>query len=53
MEYWVVFYDKNNRELCSYTIRGTFSGEVLSTIKMLAYENGLNENDISFRIEAR
>lgn len=53
-ENWMVFKDRETgRELCSYTVRGTFSGERAATIKLLAYENSLPEDRIVTTIEMR
>lgn len=54
MEQWIVFFEKKTgRELCSYTIRGTFPGEKEETIKLLAYEEGIDPADIETRTERR
>lgn len=54
MEYWKVFTDsKTGRELCAYTIRGTFEGEQAATIESLAYENGISPERITVTIERR
>lgn len=53
-EKWMVFKDRETgRELCSYTIRGTFAGERTATIELLAYENNLPEERIVTTIEMR
>lgn len=52
MENWFVFYH-GNKELCAYTVRGTFEGELESTKELLAYENGVHVNEISVAIEKR
>ncbi len=52
MEKWKVFYYKE-KELCAYTLEGTFKGEEEATIKSLALENGININDIIVKIETR
>lgn len=53
-EDWVVFKDKDTgRELCAYTIRGTFEGERAATIELLAFENGINPERITTTIERR
>lgn len=51
-EEWLVFTHEG-KELCSYTIRGTFPGEKEETIKLLAYENGIPENEIVCSIVKR
>lgn len=54
MEQWLIFKDKQTgRELCAYTLRGTFPGEREATARMLAAENGISESRIETRIEAR
>lgn len=54
MEEWKVFTDKDTgRELCAYTIRGTFPGEEAATIEQLAHEEGIAPNRISVKIERR
>lgn len=53
-EEWVVFTDRNTgKELCSYTTRGTFPGELEATRAELAAENGLQEEQIETHIETR
>lgn len=51
-EYYLVF-SHAGKELCSYTIRGTFDGEKDETIKLLAYQNGIPEKEISCEIVQR
>lgn len=46
---WVVFF-WNDRELLRYTLRGESEGEREETIKLLAYENGIPEEEISFNV---
>ena len=54
MEAWEVFTDKvTGRELCAYTIRGTFPGERAATVELLAGENGIPEDQIAVTIERR
>ena len=54
MEKWKVFRDNNTgRELCAYTIRGTFPGEEAATIEQLAHEEGITPDQISVTIENR
>lgn len=46
MEKWKVFY-LHDKAVCAYTIRGTFAGEEKATKELLAYENGvLEENSL-------
>ena len=52
-EPWVVFYLLGWQELAAYTLRGTFAGECMETKKLLAYEHGVSEGDISVAIEQR
>ena len=53
-EEWVVFTNKETgKELCSYTTRGTFPGELEATRAELAAENGLQEEQIETHIETR
>lgn len=53
-EQWLVFRDRETgRELCAYTIRGTFPGERRETIKLLAAEEGIAEERIEAAIETR
>lgn len=51
-ELWMVFWC-NCKELCSYTLRGTFAGERESTIELLAYEKDISKDDIYTTIEER
>lgn len=52
MEKWKVFY-YNEKELCAYTLNGTFNGEEQATKELLATENKININDIQVKIEER
>ena len=52
MEKWIVFYN-GKKELASYTLRGTFPGELRETAELLAYEKGINSSDIKVKIETR
>lgn len=49
---WVVFFYEN-RELLRYTLRGEAEGEREETIKLLAYENGIPEEEIKFAVVTR
>ena len=52
MEQWAVFRDRETgRELCAYTIRGTFPGERAATVELLAAENGIPQEQIVMTIE--
>lgn len=52
MEWWIVFY-LGDKEIGSYTVRGTFAGELESTRRMLAAGYGVNEKDIVAKREKR
>lgn len=52
-ELWAVFYLMGWEELAAYTLRGTFAGELTETKKLLAYQHGVREEDISIKIEKR
>ena len=52
MEKWKVFR-LNGKELCSYTIYGTFDGEEEATIELLAEENNCKKSDIIVTIEEK
>lgn len=52
-EPWIVFYLQNWQELAAYTMRGTSAGECMETKKLLAYEHGVSEEEISVVIEQR
>ena len=52
MEKWKVFYH-NEKELCAYTLNGSFEGEEQATKELLASENGININNIIVKIETR
>lgn len=58
MQQWLVFKDKETgRELCAYTIRGTFKGERQETINLLAQllapEEGIDPARITTAVEMR
>ena len=48
---WVVFSIRG-RELCRYSIKGTFTGEMEATVELLAYENGIEADEIEIKLEA-
>ena len=52
MEKWKVFR-LNGKELCAYTIYGTFDGEEEATIELLAEENNCKKSDIIVTIEEK
>lgn len=43
----------NGKELCAYTLRGTFAGEEEATKELLAEEYNCNKSDIIVTIEDR
>lgn len=45
---WIIFFGPDGKELCRYTARGSFTGELRETIALLAYEHGLTPSEISF-----
>ena len=49
---WAVFY-LGNKELCCYSVRGTYDGELKATKKFLAHENQCEMRDIRVAIERR
>ena len=52
LETWVNFYNKlNGKYLGGYTQKGTFQGELESTLELKAYDNGINVSDIEVRYE--
>ncbi len=51
-ELWVVFYYED-RELASYTLRGTFSGEREATVALLAAERNIPPEAVRAVIEER
>lgn len=48
-EKWLVFYH-NGKEICRYTLRGTFTGERENTVQLLAAERGIDASEITFAI---
>lgn len=53
-EKWLVFRDKaTGRELCAYTIRGTFPGEREAAVAQLAAEEGIAPDQTTATIETR
>ena len=52
-EPWVVFTDPTGKELCAYTVEGTFAGEMRSTKKLLAAEHNIAVEDITVAIQQR
>lgn len=51
-EVWVVF-KLNGEEICSYTMDGTFAGELVSTKELLASEKGCDVKDIEVTVVLR
>ena len=51
-EKWLVFRH-DGKEICAYTLRGTFPGERDETIKLLAHEKGIPAEEITCTIENR
>lgn len=49
---WAVFY-LGNKELCCYSVRGTYDGELKATKELLAHENQCEMRDIRVAIERR
>lgn len=47
---WVVF-SLNGVELARYTIKGTFEGEMASTVELLAVENHCDKREITIKTE--
>lgn len=52
MEKYKVFY-YNGKELCAYTMYGTFQGEEEATKELLAFEHEIDVADIEVKIEER
>ena len=53
-EKWLIFKDRQTgRELCAYTLRGTFAGERQETIALLAAEENIPEHQIEAYTEGR
>ena len=49
---WVVF-SARGRELCAYSLSGTFAGEAMATAEYLAGENGLDVSEITIKVVRR
>lgn len=49
MEKWIEFL-YNDHVLCSYTVRGTFPGELQATKELLAAEKAISPESITTRI---
>ena len=51
---WVIFTDRETgRELCAYTVYGTFPGELEGTKQLLSFKKGIPIEQIETRIEKR
>ena len=54
MEQWIYFYNKHtNERLGGYTLDGTFTDELRSTIELLAYEKEIKVTDIVTKVESK
>jgi len=52
MEKWINFYNIHTNEcLGGYTLKGNFTREMHETIKLLAYDNEIEEHDIVVKVE--
>lgn len=51
-EPWIVFY-LGGKEVMAYTVRGTFEGELESTLSLIAGEHECQINDIEWKEEIR
>lgn len=51
-EPWLVFF-LDGKEICSYTVRGSFPGERESTMELLAYEHDVPVSAIYFAVITR
>jgi len=47
MSKWIAFYDSNGKELAAYTEAGTFEGERQATAELLAFEHGVQPEEIT------
>jgi|GEM_PF-3523369 len=47
MEKWTVFYDGKGKELAAYTQAETFAGEQKATTELLAFEYGIQPEEIT------
>lgn len=53
-ELWVNFYNKKNgKYLGGYTSRGSFKGELESTLALKAYDHKIEVSDIEVRKEIK
>ena len=51
-ELYIVFF-VNGKEKAAYTVRGTFHGELEDTKNLIAYENGMDPENVLVKIEQR
>lgn len=49
MREWIVFYDSYGKELAAYTKVETFEGERKATAELLAFENGIQPEEITIK----
>ena len=47
MRKWIVFYDSKGKELAAYTQAETFVGEQKATTELLAFEHGIQPEEIT------
>lgn len=49
MKKWIVFYDSKGNELAAYTQAETFAGEQEATTALLAFEHGIQPEEITIK----
>lgn len=50
MSEFIYFYNKvNNERLGGFSLQGYTVGEIVNTIDLLAYENDISKDDITFK----
>lgn len=47
MRKWIVFCDSKGKELAAYTEAGTFDGEQKATAELLAFEHGIQPEEVT------
>lgn len=47
MRKWIVFYDSKGKEIAAYTQAETFAGEREATAELLAFEHGIQPEEIT------
>lgn len=53
-EEFVSLYNRlNGKYLGGYTVRGTFEGELESTLELKAYDSNINVSDIEVKYETK